>query len=96
MASSRGEIQATIMQGLHSYDLHNNYEYRKAFALDSLVPDRFLRGLPGYEAAPELPENALEATLNMTIAACASPKAKDAQRYRHLVHQPPKGSPLAK
>jgi hypothetical protein len=100
MNSSRGEIQTTVMQGLHSYDLHNNYEYRRAFALDALVPERFLRGLPGYEAAPDLPENALEATLNMTIAACASPKGKDTHKYapvrRHLAHQPPRASPLAK
>ena len=54
MAATKGEAM-NFMAGLCSYDLHANVRYRRMFALDALVPDRFLRGLPGHEVgAPDL------------------------------------------
>ena len=76
MTSARGESMRNVMQGLHSYDLHNNFDYRRAFALDALVPDRFLRGLPGYEISVEVPENALEDTINQAIVAAEQERAR--------------------
>lgn len=76
MLSFRGDAAHKVMHGLHSYDLHTNHEYRSAFALDAVVPDRFLRGLPGFEVSPDLPQNALAATMDLTIAAAASPRGK--------------------
>ena len=46
------ESSANVIHGLHSYDLHLNHEYRGVFGLDCVVPDRFLRGLPGHEIRP--------------------------------------------
>ncbi len=43
------ERSYNVIHGLHSYDIHLNHEYRRAFGLDSVVPDKFLRGLPGHE-----------------------------------------------
>ncbi len=48
-SDSGKEVFVQQITGLHSYDLHLNLEYRKAFALDAVVPIKFLRGLPGHE-----------------------------------------------
>ena len=52
LAGDNTENTCNVIQGLHSYDLHLNHEYRRYFGLDCVVPDRFLRGLPGHEIRP--------------------------------------------
>ncbi len=46
-----GDVGSTVhvIEGLHSYDLHLNHDYRKQFGLDCVVPEQLLRGLPGHE-----------------------------------------------